>query len=172
MGKQLPFFLSKSCDFNLKMDVYKKMFSSVDNGNSGEITIDQLKNSIEKSAEKDFVLFMNEEISRLKSDNIKLESYQDLVEKFMVRKLWRNLFMTDQGTDECMKILFPLIDKDGDGEVNKVEFTKLLKKLNDEEDEFKAENKDAGEAFDKLDVDGSGSISFDELIHAFKNGKF
>ena len=55
--KQLPFFLSKSCDFNLKMDVYKKMFSSVDNGNSGEITIDELKNSIEKSAEKDFVLF-------------------------------------------------------------------------------------------------------------------
>ena len=76
--KQLPFFLSKSCDFNLKMDVYKKMFSSIDNGNSGEITIDQLKNSIEKSAEKDFVLFMNEEISRLKSDNIKLESYQGL----------------------------------------------------------------------------------------------
>ena len=76
--KQLPFFLSKSCDFNLKMDVYKKMFSSVDNGNSGEITIDQLKDSIEKSAEKDFVLFMNEEISRLKSDNIKLESYQGL----------------------------------------------------------------------------------------------
>ena len=49
--------------------------------------------------------------------------FSDLVEKFMVRKLWRNLFMTDQGTDECMKILFPLIDKDGDGEVNKVEFT-------------------------------------------------
>ena len=49
--------------------------------------------------------------------------FSDLVEKFMIRKLWRNLFMTDQGTDECMKILFPLIDKDGDGEVNKVEFT-------------------------------------------------
>ena len=48
----------------------------------------------------------------------------------------------------------------------------MLKKLNDEEDEFQAENKDAGEAFDKLDVDGSGSISFDELIDAFKNGKF
>ena len=60
------------------MDVYKKMFSSVDNENSGEITIDQLKNSIEKSAEKDFVSFMNEEISRLKSDSIKLESYQGL----------------------------------------------------------------------------------------------
>ena len=55
-----------------------KMFSSIDNENSGEITIDQLKNSIEKSAEKDFVLFMNEEISRLKSKNIKLESYQGL----------------------------------------------------------------------------------------------
>ena len=49
--------------------------------------------------------------------------FSDLVETFMIRKLWRNLFMTDQGTDECMKILFPLIDKDGDGEVNKVEFT-------------------------------------------------
>ena len=49
--------------------------------------------------------------------------FSDLVEKFMIRKLWRNLFMTDQGTDECMKILFPLIDKDGDGEVNKLEFT-------------------------------------------------
>ena len=60
------------------MDDYKKMFSSIDNENSGEITIDQLKNSIEKSAEKDFVLFMNEEISRLKSENIKLESYQGL----------------------------------------------------------------------------------------------
>ena len=47
----------------------------------------------------------------------------------------------------------------------------MLKKLNDEEDEF-GENMDAGEAFDKLDVDGSGSISFDELIDAFKNGKF
>ena len=51
-------------------------------------------------------------------------------------------------------------------------FRKLLKQLNDEEDEFGGENKDAGEAFDKLDVDGSGSISFDELIDAFKNGKF
>ena len=60
------------------MDVYKKMFSSVDNGNSGEITIDQLKNSIEKSEEKDFVSFMNEEISRLKSNSIKLEPYQGL----------------------------------------------------------------------------------------------
>ena len=60
------------------MDVYKEMFSSVDTGNSGEIAIDQLKNSIEKSAEKDFVLFMNEEISRLKSNNIKLECYQGL----------------------------------------------------------------------------------------------
>merc|ERR1711935_1311742 len=116
--------------------------------NSCHFFCQKVVTSIEKSAEKDFVLFMNEEISRLKSDNIKLESYQDLVEKFMIRKLWRNLFMTDQGTDECMKILFPLIDKDGDGEVNKVEFTKLLKKLNDEEDEFKAENKDAGEALD------------------------
>ena len=48
----------------------------------------------------------------------------------------------------------------------------MLKKLNDEEDEFNSEPKDAGEAFDKLDVDGSGSISFDELIDAFKNGKF
>ena len=60
------------------MDVYKKMFSSIDDGNSGEITINQLKNSIEKSGEKDFVLFMNEEIDRLKSENIKLESYQGL----------------------------------------------------------------------------------------------
>ena len=60
------------------MDVYKKMFLSVDNGNSGEIAIDQLKNAIEKSSEKDFVLFMDEEISRLKSKNIKLESYQGL----------------------------------------------------------------------------------------------
>ena len=60
------------------MDVYKEMFSSIDNENSGEITIDQLKNSIENSAEKDFVSFMNEEISRLKSTNIKLESYQGL----------------------------------------------------------------------------------------------
>ena len=31
--------------------------------------------------------------------------------------------MTDEGTEEYMKILFPLIDKDGDGEVNKLEFT-------------------------------------------------
>ena len=60
------------------MDVYKKMFLSVDNGNSGEITIDQLKSSIEKSAEKDFVSFINDEVSRLKSKNIKLESYQGL----------------------------------------------------------------------------------------------
>ena len=29
---------------------------------------------------------------------------------------------------------------------------------------------DAG--FDLLDVDGSGTITFDELIDAFKNGKF
>ena len=49
--------------------------------------------------------------------------FSDLVEKFMIRKLWRNLFMTDEGTEEYMKILFPLIDKDGDGEVNKLEFT-------------------------------------------------
>ena len=60
------------------MDDYIKMFSSVDNGNSGEITIDQLKSLIEKSAEKDLVLFMDEEISRIKSKNITLESYQGL----------------------------------------------------------------------------------------------
>ena len=78
--------------------------------------------------------------------------------------------MGDDGQEETIKLLFPLIDKDGDGLVSKEEFRNLLKKLNDDEDED-VENITT-EGFDKLDGDGNGAITFEELIEAFKTGIF
>ena len=58
------------------MEVYKNIFASVDAENSGEISIVQLQNSIENSEEKDFGIFINDEITKFASDSINLTIYQ------------------------------------------------------------------------------------------------
>ena len=78
--------------------------------------------------------------------------------------------MGDEGQEETIQLLFPLIDKDGDGLVSKEEFKNLLDKLNDNEDPDDVD--DITKGFDKLDGDGNGTISFEELIEAFKTGIF
>eukprot|EP00794_Sanderia_malayensis_P015187 gene15187-16753_t len=60
--------------------------------------------------------------------------------------------------------VFDLIDEDGSGKITKDEFSKLMKKLNQE---TSADNMD--KMFNAADKDGSGAIDFDEFLATFES---
>ena len=58
------------------MDKYHSLFSDLDEDNSGQIDIKQLKQSIEQTQENDFRSFMNDEINQLKTNTIDFKTFQ------------------------------------------------------------------------------------------------
>mmetsp|Transcript_33037 Transcript_33037/g.65706 ORF Transcript_33037/g.65706 Transcript_33037/m.65706 type:complete len:168 (-) Transcript_33037:315-818(-) len=76
---------------------------------------------------------------------------------------------TEEGRAE-LKALFTTLDKDGDGKVTSKEWGKAVKKNKDMLAKYfgGAELKEIGQAFKRLDADGSGDLTWDEFIAGAK----
>merc|ERR1740121_3235743 len=122
----------------------------------GSVTLNELKEGIEKSGLKDIPADFQEILKGIDSDGSGQIDYTEVLAATLDKKVYEK--------EETLWAAFRVFDKNGDGNISQEELEKVLLETNATDDE----RKELVKVLKNNDADGDGTISFEEFVAMMK----
>merc|ERR1719375_3112021 len=153
--------IAKYIDDN-KVDDLKKMFASMDADGNGTLTLQEMKEGLEKNGLKDLVAEMEETMKQLDNDGSGLIDYSEFLAATMSRKVYLQY--------DYLWQVFKQFDSSRTGKITKDDLSLVL---SGGKDKKYVQGKtpvmaDIDEIIEKYDTDKSGDIDFDEFMELMR----
>lgn len=134
----------------------REIFSAMDVNGDGSVTVQELRQGIEKAGLKEIPADLQSILEGIDSDGSGQIDYTEFLAATLDKKAYEK--------EEVLWAAFRVFDANNDGNISKDELEKVLCNTNASEDE----KKEIAEVLKGNDTDGDGQISFEEFVAMMK----
>eukprot|EP00941_MAST-03F_sp_MAST-3F-sp1_P003921 g3921.t1 len=147
----------------------RDIFDELDADGSGSLDKSEVSQLAAKMGEKLTGPFgmgsgkLNKAFSEMDTDGSGVVSFEEFAHWWTINHPPENL-----SVEERVRMLFDDIDEDGSGELDKNEVRLLAEKMGEKMTSFLGGSKKLDEAFNEMDPNGDGTVTFDEFLEWYK----